>query len=44
MRWERAREARAMRHTRVAGDPATELVTTARDDRAADFQPSASNR
>jgi len=36
-------EARVMRHTRVAGDPASELVATGRDDRAAGFEPSASN-
>ena len=36
-------EPRVMRHTRVAGDPASELVTTSRDERAADFIPSASN-
>ena len=38
------REARVMRHTRVAGDPATELALTDRDDRAAAFEPSTSNR
>ena len=38
------REARVMRHTRVAGDPATELAPTYRDDRAAAYEPSASNR
>jgi hypothetical protein len=38
------REPRVMRHTRVAGDPATELAPTQRDDRAAAFEPSASNR
>ena len=38
------REPRVMRHTRVAGDPATELAPTHRDDRAAAFEPSASNR
>lgn len=37
-------EVRVMRHTRVAGDPATELAPTARDDRAEAFAPSASNR
>jgi alpha-ketoglutarate-dependent taurine dioxygenase len=37
-------EPRVMRHTRVAGDPATELAPTHRDDRAAAFEPSASNR
>ena len=31
-----------MRHTRAAGDPASELVTTGRDERAADFIPAAS--
>ena len=31
-----------MRHTRVAGDPARELVTTGRDEPAADFTPAAS--
>jgi alpha-ketoglutarate-dependent taurine dioxygenase len=38
------RETRVMRHTRVAGDPATELAPTHRDDRAAAFEASASNR
>jgi alpha-ketoglutarate-dependent taurine dioxygenase len=38
------REARVMRHTRVAGDPATELAPTDRDTRAAAYEPSASNR
>jgi len=38
------REPRVMRHTRVAGDPATELAPTHRDDRAAAFEPSTSNR
>ena len=37
-------ETRVLRHTRVAGDPASELVTTGRDDRAAGFEPSTSNR
>jgi alpha-ketoglutarate-dependent taurine dioxygenase len=37
-------EARVMRHTRVAGDPATELAPTAPDARAAAYEPSASNR
>ena len=37
-------EARVMRHTRVAGDPATELAPTHRDDRAGAYAPSASNR
>ena len=36
-------EPRVMRHTRVAGDPASELVATGHDERAADFIPSASN-
>ena len=36
-------EPRVMRHTRVAGDPASELVTTGRDERAGDFIPAASN-
>jgi len=35
-------EPRVMRHTRVAGDPASELVTIGRDERAADFIPAAS--
>jgi alpha-ketoglutarate-dependent taurine dioxygenase len=38
------RQARVMRHTRVAGDPATELAATARDERARAYEPSASNR
>jgi hypothetical protein len=38
------REARVMRHTRVAGDPATELAPTDRDDRAGAYEPSTSNR
>jgi alpha-ketoglutarate-dependent taurine dioxygenase len=38
------REARVMRHTRVAGDPATELAATHRDERARAYEPSASNR
>ena len=37
-------EVRVMRHTRVAGDPATELVSTDRDLRADAFEPSVSNR
>lgn len=37
-------ETRVMRHTRVAGNPASELAATARDDRAVAFEPSASNR
>ena len=36
-------QARVMRHVRVAGDPANDLVETGRDDRADDFQPSAVN-
>ena len=36
--------ARVLRHTRVAGDPETELATTGRDERARAFEPSASNR
>jgi len=38
------REVRVMRHTRVAGNPATELAATDRDERASAFEPSASNR
>jgi len=34
---------RVMRHVRIAGDPATELVETGQDDRAAAFEPSAVN-
>ena len=37
-------EPRVMRHTRVAGDPATELAPTHRDERAGAYEPSASNR
>ena len=37
-------EIRILRHTRVAGDPKTELVKTGRDERASDFKPSNSNR
>jgi len=37
-------EVRVMRHTRVAGDPATELAPTDRDNRATAFEPSTSNR
>ena len=37
-------EIRILRHTRVAGDPNTELVKTGRDERASDFKPSTSNR
>jgi alpha-ketoglutarate-dependent taurine dioxygenase len=35
---------RVLRHTRVAGDPATELAPTAPDDRASGFAPTASNQ
>ena len=38
------REPRVMRHTRVAGDPATELAPTERDRRAGAYEPSSSNR
>jgi alpha-ketoglutarate-dependent taurine dioxygenase len=38
------REPRVMRHTRVAGDPATELAPTDRDELAGAYEPSASNR
>jgi alpha-ketoglutarate-dependent taurine dioxygenase len=38
------REPRVMRHTRVAGDPATELAPTDRDTRAGAWEPSTSNR
>jgi alpha-ketoglutarate-dependent taurine dioxygenase len=38
------REPRVMRHTRVAGDPATELAPTHCDDRAGVYEPSTSNR
>jgi len=37
-------EPRVMRHTRVAGDPATELAPTDRDERAGAYEPSSSNR
>jgi alpha-ketoglutarate-dependent taurine dioxygenase len=37
-------EPRVMRHTRVAGDPATELAPTHRDERAGAYEPSTSNR
>src|SRR4030095_9388587 len=37
------REARVMRHTRVAGDRATELAPTDRDQRAAAYEPSRQN-
>ena len=36
-------EVRILRHTRVAGDPNSELVPTGRDDRASDFIASSSN-
>ena len=35
---------RILQGTRIAGDPATELAPTGRDERASGFQPSASNR
>lgn len=38
------REPRSLRHVRVAGDPETELAPTAADERAAAFEPAASNR
>lgn len=34
---------RVLRHVRVAGDPETELTTTGADERAAAFEPTASN-
>jgi alpha-ketoglutarate-dependent taurine dioxygenase len=37
-------QVRVMRHTRVAGDPASELAGTDRDARAEAYEPSASNR
>lgn len=37
-------EARVMRHVRVAGDRATEVAVTGRDERATGFQPSSVNR
>ena len=37
-------EARVLRHTRVAGDRASELAETGRDELAAGFEPSACNR
>jgi alpha-ketoglutarate-dependent taurine dioxygenase len=37
-------EPRILRHTRIAGEPESELAATGRDERAAGFQPSASNR
>lgn len=36
-------EPRVMQATRIAGDPATELAPTGRDERASDFKPSAVN-
>ena len=38
------REVGVMRHTRVAGDPATELAPTRRDERASAYDLSSSNR
>ena len=35
---------RTLRHVRVAGDPASELAPTGRDERAGAFEPAASNR
>ncbi len=35
---------RSLRHTRVAGDPASELAKTVPDERATAFEPSSSNR
>ncbi|MBT6276685.1 MAG: TauD/TfdA family dioxygenase [Chromatiales bacterium] len=37
-------ETRSLQGTRIAGDPATELATTGRDERASGFKPTASNR
>ena len=37
-------EPRVLQATRIAGDPATELAPTTRDERAAGFQPSTENR
>lgn len=37
-------EPRVMQATRIAGDPATELAPTGRDERASGFQPSAVNQ
>ncbi|MCY4482993.1 MAG: TauD/TfdA family dioxygenase [Spirochaetaceae bacterium] len=37
-------EPRVLQATRIAGDPATELAATTRDERADAFQPSTSNR
>ncbi|MDP6830969.1 MAG: TauD/TfdA family dioxygenase [Alphaproteobacteria bacterium] len=36
-------EPRVMRHTRIAGEPANDLVATARDEAASGFEPSSSN-
>lgn len=36
-------EARVLRHTRVSGEPESELVPTAPDELAGDYQPSSSN-
>ncbi len=38
------KEVRILRHTRVAGDPNSELVETGHDDRADDYIPSKSNK
>ena len=35
---------RVLQATRIAGDPASELAPTGRDERASDFRPSAANR
>ena len=37
-------EPRVLRHVRVAGDPASELVETGQDERADAFEPAAANR
>ncbi len=37
-------EVRGLQGTRIAGDPATELAATGRDERASGFAPSCSNR
>ena len=37
-------EARVLQATRIAGDPASELAPTGRDDRASGFNPSSVNR
>ncbi len=37
-------ETRIMRHTRIAGEPESELAETGRDERAREFVPSLSNR